>query len=128
MFTTIMEEPLHIVNCAHSLHMYYNKCYNGDPHLHRGVAIISYLRGRLAKLLYSGIRLIMSGPPLHEKVKCCNSETRKMKSSIRAKASPTQARFPGEVHKHKTLKQLLTQNNCKNSMSKADAFYLLQRE
>lgn len=60
----------------------------------RGVAIMLYVRGTLAKLLYSGLRLTVSGPPGQVKVKCCRSVTMKRKISMRASDSPTQALFP----------------------------------
>lgn len=61
---------------------------------HLGVAMILYLRGTLAKELYSGVRSILSGPPGQVRVKCCRSVTVKRNISMRARDSPTQARFP----------------------------------
>lgn len=62
---------------------------------HRGVAMMSYRRGKLAKPLHSGVRSTLSGPPGQEKLKHCRSDTMKRKSSMRARDSPTQDRFPG---------------------------------
>lgn len=73
-------------------------------HCHRGVAMILYLRGTLAKLLYSGLRSTLSGPPGQEKVKCCRSDTRKRKISMRARDSPTQDLFP-EITTNKPLRR-----------------------
>lgn len=60
----------------------------------RGVAMILYMRGTLAKLLCSGLRSILSGPPGQVKVKRCRSDTTKRKISMRARDSPTQDLFP----------------------------------
>lgn len=56
--------------------------------------MILYLRGTFAKELYSGVRSKLSGPPGQVRVKCCRSVTTKRNISMRARDSPTQARFP----------------------------------
>lgn len=92
-------------------------CEDAGTHCyHLGVAMILYLRGTLAKELYSGLRSTLSGPPGQLKVKCCKRVTTKRNISMRARDSPTQARFPERKstrdvrvghHKHTTVQKEL---------------------
>ena len=60
-----------------------------------------YWAGSWTKLLHSGSVSRWDGPPGVLRWNCCTMDTRKSRSSIRARDSPTHARLPG-THTHKT--------------------------
>ena len=61
----------------------------------RGVAMSWYWAGSWTKLLHSGSVSRWDGPPGVLRWNCCTMDTRKSRSSIRARDSPTHARLPG---------------------------------